>query len=345
METALDAARAKERRGELLLTFANIIEKAAEWNARAILLVGDLFDTARATQKTRKHVGQLIAAHPELQFLYVSGNHDACVLPIFPEAMPPSNWVEFPADSWQSVPLGEDVVVSGTSDVGRADVYDTLPVMSDGFHIVMLHGQVTKTGSAAKDTVVLAQLKNRGIDYLALGHEHSFCVEPLDRRGMWCYCGCPEGRGFDECGEKGVVLLDTDGEQRVHFFPIAQRTLHRVPVAVDGCLTQSELLASMQTELMQISGRDMVRVVLVGEASPELTFDTEQLAHAIRNRYYAVRVVDETRLLLRPEDYVNDISLKGEFVRGVMASRLSRAEQERVIACGLRALRGEEAEI
>lgn len=347
METALDAARAKERRGELLMTLTGIVEQATAWGAEAILLAGDLFDTARATQRTRKYVGQLIAEHASLRFLYVSGNHDARVSPIFPSGEAPANWTEFSSDGWSTVMLGDGVAVSGTADTGREDIYDTLPQVDNAFHIVMLHGQVTRTGSAARDTVVLSRLKNRGIDYLALGHEHAFRCDKLDRRGVWCYCGCPEGRGFDECGEKGVVLLDTDaeGEERVRFLPLARRTLHRVEVGVDGCLTHGEVRERVREALGAIPEKDMVKVVLVGEVSPECPPATEQLCAELDGQFYAVRVADETRLALRPEDYMNDISLKGEFIRSVMASGCSRAMQERVIACGLRALRGEEAEI
>ena len=47
METGLDSTRARERRVELLLTFGRVVQKAAELGCRAVLLAGDLFDTAR----------------------------------------------------------------------------------------------------------------------------------------------------------------------------------------------------------------------------------------------------------------------------------------------------------
>ena len=49
------------------------------------------------------------------------------------------------------------------------------------------------------------ELKNKNIDYLALGHVHKYKMEKLDNRGIYCYSGCLEGRGFDECGDKGCV--------------------------------------------------------------------------------------------------------------------------------------------
>ena len=54
------------------------------------------------------------------------------------------------------------------------------------------------------------------------------------------------------------------------------------------------------------------------------------------------KISDKSRLLIDPDAYRNDISLKGEFVRRVLASNLKEEEKERVIACGFRALSGEE---
>lgn len=348
MRTALDPKRAKERRDELLMTFSAVIDQAQRVGAAAILMVGDLFDTARATIKTRKYVGKLIFDHPEVQFLSVAGNHDAAVSPIFPDDMFPKNWIEFPADGWGNVVLGDgEVAVSGTANVGRADIYDTVPVSSAKFHIVMLHGQVSMSGGTAWDTVLLSQLQNKGIDYLALGHEHSFRCQSLDSRGLWCYCGCPEGRGFDECGEKGIVLLDTDADtdSRVTFLPMARRTLHDVSVNVEDCDTFAALERRVCATVESIPSKDMVKVTLRGEADPELPRDLRHLERILEDRFYFCRVADACRLRLRAQDYIHDISLKGEFVRTVMASKLSPEEKERVIVCGLRALRGEDAEL
>jgi hypothetical protein len=65
----------------------------------------------------------------------------------------------------------------------------------------------------------------------------------------------------------------------------------------------------------------------------------------LSQKFYFAKVCDETHLLIRPEEYQNDISLKGEFVRRVMASELSDEEKERVLACGFRALCSEEVEL
>ena len=62
----------------------------------------------------------------------------------------------------------------------------------------------------------------------------------------------------------------------------------------------------------------------------------------LQSRFYALKIKDESRLALAAADYENDISLKGEFVRTVLASDLPQADKDRIIVAGLAALRGEE---
>lgn len=355
MTAHLDVRAAKERREELLMTFANIAETARREQARAILIAGDLFDTERVTARTRQYVGQLISEYSEIMFLYVSGNHDRDVQPIFPDDVLPHNWVDLTGEDWSSVALCEadmSVTISGTSATEKNEIYENIP-RAAGFHIVMLHGETKKSGAAAADAVCLHRLTGKGIDYLALGHLHSYHADTLGDRGVWCYSGCPEGRGFDECGEKGVVLLElTPDIGRVsgvslqyRFLPVARRTLHRININITGSENDRALLAAALQATENIPPKDMVALVLQGEVPPAFAPDINALQVALKGRFFAVKIVDESHLILHPEEYVNDVSLKGEFIRTVLASGLSAERKERVIICGLRALRGEEAEL
>ena len=348
METGLDSVRARERRVELLLTFSHLIEVAEREGASAVLLAGDLFDSDRATEKTRRFVGDAIASHPALTFVSVRGNHDASLLPLFEGNVPPANWHDLSdGEGWGRVALGEGVAVYGRTCPKTPEDYDSLAV-SDGdtFRIVLLHGQVSGGLATGEDRIALGRLTDRGIDCLALGHEHSARCEVLDARGVWAYAGCPEGRGFDECGDKGCMLIDTDrrGTEAVRFLSLCRRRLHEIPVLLDGCTSFGDVYARVTDAVATIDSCDMVKVVLTGEIAPEVVRDTVHLSRVLNERFYFARVKDECRLLLRPEDYLGDISLKGEFIRTVLASPLSDEQKQRTILAGLRALRGEEVD-
>lgn len=151
-------------------------------------------------------------------------------------------------DAWTTYEEAEGRInISGielsASNLGSAHV--TLLPDAKKFNIVMLHGQEAE--SDAKDKAEIINLKlfrNKGIDYLALGHIHGYKKEALDARGLYCYPGCLEGRGFDECGEHGFVLLEID-EESGHFthtfVPFAQRKLYTVEVDVTDCTTTVEM--------------------------------------------------------------------------------------------------------
>ena len=346
METGLDPVRARERRVELLMVFDRIVKTAVAQGAEAVLIAGDLFDTARASEKTRRLVGTLVADHPELQFVYVAGNHDEQTAPLFATDALPANWHAFDGNGWSSVHLSDNVVVSGTSAIDRPGIFDILPTHEGVFHIVLLHGQIVRGSETGGERIPLKVLRDRGIDYLALGHEHDFRCEPLDARGLWAYAGCPEGRGFDECGIKGCVLVDTDApiEGRAIFLPQSDRTLHELHVSLDGCEGFGDVLKCVERSVENIPSKDMVKVVLCGALPPEVVRDVVHLRKMLEGRFYFARVKDECRLLVRAEDYVHDISLKGEFIRTVLASSMSDEQKQRTIECGLRALRGEEVD-
>ena len=97
----------------------------------------------------------------------------------------------------------------------------------------------------------------------------------LDDRGIWCYSGCLEGRGFDECGEKGYVLLEIK-DRRISrkFVPFAFRRCWEIPVDITGLLTQEEIRKKTQETLSPVPEKDMVKVILTGEVSAEAAKDS-----------------------------------------------------------------------
>ena len=242
-------------------------------------------------------------------------------------------------DGWTSYDLGE-ACVTGSERPNE----DTLSLPENRVNIVLLHGQERAgKGTPQTDTIRLGKLKNKHIDYLALGHIHEYRVAKVDRRCTACYCGCLEGRGFDECGACGFVLLEINGKQiSQQFIPFATRRMHSLTCDVTGISSQFELEERLRDTVREIPSKDMVKVILTGKTEPGVSKDLLHLRALLSERFYFSKIRDDSRVLIDPEEYLNDISLKGEFVRRVMASNLSEEEKNRVLACGFRVLAGED---
>ncbi len=339
----MDGEKRKYRRAELLQNFVRMTEYAAEHGADAVLIVGDLFDTENVSKQTQELIRETMRRFLFLDFLYLRGNHDRVDFFEDKDKRPP-NLKLFGRD-WTYYRYNE-VTIAGIEPEG-AIAYDRLQLSSEQCNIVLLHGQAVSCGAGENaETICLPELRNKNIDYLALGHIHTYRFDRLDERGGYCYCGCPEGRGFDECGEKGFVWLETDGNRISHsFVPFAKRTVWEVPVDITGAESTIAVEERIFEALEEIPEKDMVRVVLRGTTGIDVEWDMSYLLRRFSPDYFLFDVTDrEVRLFVNPEKYKGDISLRGEFVRRVLAGDYPEEEKRKILELGVRALAGEEVE-
>ena len=333
MERNLTAAQARERNAEVCATFARMAAFAAQQDVTAVLMAGDLFDTQRATAQTVGFVLDTIRNAPNVDFLYLRGNHDVSA---FAGWDLPENFKTF-GDGWTYHRYGE-VVIAG---IEQEPAYDALNLPEDTVNIVTLHGQIST--QPGEELIALPLLKRKHIDYLALGHIHSYQTGKLDDRGTWCYCGCLEGRGFDELGAKGFVLVNVENKNVSHeFVPFARRTLEEVAVDITDLVTVSQILAAAEEACGGVPAENLVKLTLTGAYTLETQKDLQFLKKMLEGRFWFLKIKDESRLKIEKESYEHDLSLKGEFIRLVMASNRPEEEKERMILCGIRALSGEE---
>lgn len=352
MNTHLTPDKARERKAELLNTFCNMVRYGEEQGVKAIIIAGDLYDKKNISATARNTVIHEIVSHPEIIFYYLKGNHDAESLLGGMEQLPDN--LKLFGEEWTSYFLceGEErVTVTGVelNSDNSSGIYNSLVLNTEDFNIVVLHGQ--EAAGAARDKAEVVNLKglqNQGIDYLALGHIHTYKEEKLDARGVYCYPGCLEGRGFDECGEHGFVVLDIDMENKYfnrEFISIAHRNLYTLKVDISGCADSMEIAGRIAANIKQsgIAKRHLVKILLTGDIDVECEKNEDLLLKKFENEFYFVKLKDDSRFVINYDDFMYDESLKGEFVRTVKADdSLSEEEKAEVIRYGIQALKGEE---
>ncbi len=336
--------KSKLRREEIVRTFERLADYANENGVKAVIIAGDMFDTSRITVKTREVVLHVFEKYQNVDFIYLSGNHDDVNFISSMNELPTN--LKIIGKDWTSFEYG-NVVVTGTilTSLNKKTAYDTLILDPEKVNIVTLHGQVAGYNSNELSEIInIPALKEKNIDYIALGHIHSYVKAKIDDRGVYSYSGCLDGRGFDELGDKGFVLIDVDGKNvQSEFVKFSSRTLHEVEFNVDGYQTWYSAMDMFLTRILDNYDRDcLIKVVLKGEHKPDFFIDKDQFAKRLNEKFFFAKVYDKTELKVSTEDYINDKSVRGEFVRSVWESDLSAQEKRRVILCGLNALKGEE---
>ena len=336
----LDSQQALQRRRELRQLPARLAALAREEGVDLVLLPGDLFDGERVYPETIRALTEALADIPAPVIL-APGNHDY-YHPASPyeTASWPENVRIFTHSAVTSIPLpGLGCVVHGyafTTPHRQDDPLAGFSAPRDGqLHLLCAHAEVfAQEGNYGP--ISPTSLAGSGVAYAALGHIHSQTGLQWAGPVAWAYPGCPEGRGFDELGEKGVLLACVHQESvELSFRPLCQRQYQIRQVDVE----------QFPQALAQSDPEHLIRWVLTGQSAtpPDLAALTAQAA---AHNFYA-EVLDQTTL---PQDLwarQEEDSLTGLFLRE-MRHRLDQAgEQQRpglLLAArfGLAALEGGE---
>lgn len=346
MEANLNKEKARERKNEILITFQNMVKYANENEVKVIIIAGDLFDKKNVSVKVRNIVRDTIKAYSNIDFLYLKGNHDISNFLENDDEIP-KNLKMFENKKWTTYRYENNITIAGIEVLENNvnNIYNSLILNKNDINIVVMHGQESKYKIKDNDEIInLQELKNKNIDYLALGHIHTYKNQNLDNRGEYCYCGCLEGRGFDECGDKGFVLLAIENNSiKKEFIKIAQRTLHEIRVNVQDLESTSQIENEIEKKIVDITKESLVKIVLEGNVSIDSEIDVEYLAKKYNQIFYFAKIYNETKLAINYMDYENDASLKGEFIRLVMEQdKLTKEEKDKIILTGIKALSGEE---
>lgn len=337
MDSRLPRKIADERKRELRNTFRRMVDYAAENGVSVILLCGDIFDSDRPYKKDKDFFYGVVQDTPGIDFLYLRGNHDT--EGAMPEELPEN--LKLFSDTWTYYTYG-DVTVAGVEigEGNRASYEAGLVLDKDKLNIAMLHGQV---GDGAD--IRIKRLRDKNIDYLALGHVHKYMEGRIDARGSYAYCGCPEGRGFDETGERGFILLDIENRRIARrFIPFAARTIREERVDVSGCETAYQAYTAVRGSV-GFRKEDICRIYLTGEVDYDIDGLAADVEKYLEGSCCLCSVKDKTRRKIDVEAFKKDLSLRGEFVRTVLAQTdMSEDDKMTAIRCGLRALDGKEIE-
>ncbi len=342
MLTHLDYEKATLRKAEILNTFLKMIEYAKSHQIDTIIIAGDLLDADGKDKHTCTLVLDIIRQHQEIRFYYLPGNHDEHGLTNSQEKIP-DNLYMF-GTTWTTYSLSPSINICGAMLGDNADhLYDTLNLPQDQFNIVVLHGyDIYGNRQTNADEVNFDKITNKNIDYLAMGHIHAYKEGKLGSRGKYIYPGCLEGRGFDECGDKGFVIMDIENKKcTTQFVPFAFRKLHQISVDITNIYSFIQIKSAITDALKNISSQDFVRVVLVGDYDQN-TDKQLPLLNTSFQHYYYFEILDESKPKIDLTQLPQQNSLLGEFVRLVNDSDLSQQERDEIIILGLKSYKNNE---
>lgn len=132
-----------------------------------------------------------------------------------------------------------------------------------GCNLAVLHGDPTQL-HAPCNPITRQQVSDSNLTYLALGHIHKAGTFRTGKT-LCAWPGCPQGRGYDETGEKGIYIVTVEDTAQTRFVPYPGPRFYELTVDAD---------TSLDTVLPAAGSEDFYRITFTGEAEP---LDLEQL--------------------------------------------------------------------
>jgi exonuclease SbcD len=323
--TALSREQAASRRAWIRALPDRLAEYVRAQGVELVLLAGDLLDTGSCYRETAEALRRGLERMAVPVFI-APGNHDwyGAESPYAAEDWPENVHI-FRTGAVESVELPAlNAVVHGaafTAPEQETSLLRGFSAPADGrVHLMVLHGEVN-AAEARYDPLTKEEIAASGLAYLALGHIHKR-TEPLRLGGTLCaWPGCPEGRGFDELGDRGVYLgrADDSGAVSLRFAPFARHRYEILRVDV----TDRTPLEAVEAALPQGTEDDLYRIILEGSTG-EAGVDLTALGEALSGRFCALELRDETRIREELWARAGEDSLRGLFL-GELREKLEAA--------------------
>lgn len=289
-----------------------------------VLLAGDLFDSPTPSPACVDAVRRALE-QCAVPVCIAPGNHDCCT----------------DASPWLTEPWPENVHIF-TGELDCLDLpelqlrvygagYRSMdcPGLLEGFRadtdvrwrVGVLHGDPLSLSSPCCP-VSAAQVRESGLDYLALGHIHAAGSFRAGRT-LCAWPGCPMGRGWDETGEKGVYLVELEGERTaLRRVSLGLPQFHELHTQLRG-----DALCALEALLPPAATQDLFRVTLTGRAAVEPERLKKHFSHLA-----LLEVRDETQRRPEPWHCAGDDSLRGAYFSALKRLGEESPEQEALAA-------------
>jgi exonuclease SbcD len=310
------SAALKERlQAATLGALRRVVDHTIESKADFLIIAGDIYDSKdrnlRALVSFRKEMERL--AERNIPAFIVHGNHDPLNGWGSGFQLPP-NVMTFGGhtDTEPFIRRGREVAhITGVSYV-RERVTDNLassfkPVDGTPYSIAVLHANVGhQTGHADYAPAAVADLKDAGFNYWALGHVHTRSVlasEPA----MIVYPGNTQGRNPRETGPRGCYQVDVDSFGRAHLEFIdtsVARWVHcELSISTLGSMDQlvDLMLDKARTEAAAFDGPTVVRCTIRGNGVLHRDLQRDAMHEELAEVLASVTVPESVRIATGPE--------------------------------------------
>lgn len=306
---------------ELLEVFKNIIDLAINEEVEVLLIAGDVFDNLTVNKSTLFFISNQMKRIENIRVFISPGNHDPYNEKSFYRIINWPNNVYIFKGNIEFKEIKElNLIVWGAgfrNNYENESLLRGCAVDKDKINIMLMHGEISSGNSKNEyNPIYVNDIYKSNMDYIALGHRHKFSGILKAGITTYAYSGCPQGRGFDEEGERGVIIGDIyTGGTNLHFHPICKRKYITREIDITDSNTYDEVIFKILSELDNEEIQyNFYKIILKGEIKEHFHLNENILLEKLKDKFYYIKLINNTSIAIDLEELTRDYSIKSKFI-------------------------------
>lgn len=330
-----------QRRLDQREVFHKIIEYIKQNEIDYFFICGDLYEHEYIKQTTIEYINNGFKEIPNTKIYMVPGNHDPKIKNSYYSKF---NWNPnvYIFDSEIQKISEEDVDIYGygfdnfymkNTKIKELKIEDPSKI-----NILLTHGSIDGGYDELREYNPMKEqeLKQLGFDYIGLGHIHKPYFDKEQNQKI-IYPGSTIALGFDELGTHGMIVgnIDETKKLEIAFIPVDKKEFEEVSLTIDDILSKEELIETINSQ--NWNENHYYKIILKGKRNFEINPSEILKQLTIKN---IIKIKDKTTLKLDLEKIAKEESLKGIFVRNLLAQKTRENEAQilKAIEIGLEAM-------
>lgn len=319
---------------ELLQVFKNIIDLTINENVEVLLIAGDVFDNLTVNKNTLFFISNQMKRIKNVKVFISPGNHDPYNEKSFYRIIKwPENVYIFNGNMKFKEVEELNLIVWGAGFKNNYEEKTLLREVNadkDKINIMLIHGDIVSGNSKNEyNPIYINDIYKSDIDYIALGHRHKFTGILKEGRTSYAYSGCPQGRGFDEEGEKGIIIGEVyKGGTDLKFIKTSKREYIIREIDISNTNTYDEVIFKI---LEDIDSKDIkknfYKIILKGQIKEHFTLNENILMERLKDKFYYIKIVNDTSIAIDLKELSMDYSIKGKFIEN-MFNKINNANDD-----------------
>ena len=291
----------KTRRLEQRTAFKNVIDFIKENKVEYLFISGDLYEQEYIRKSTINYINDLFKQIPETKIYIAPGNHDPYIKESYYNTYEWEKNVKIFTSNVEKVE-NEDVNIYGYGfnnyEMNLNQLKEINIDEKNKINILITHGMVINGNelNGIYNPISKNELKNKGFDYIALGHIH--------KRDEF-YPGSLISMGFDELGEHGFIYGEIINKKiNTKFIRADNREFKEIDFDISNIYSEEELIEKLN---LINTENNLFKINLIGERNFIINLNIKLIQKNI------IKIKNNTKLKIEIKE--NNNTLKGIIIK------------------------------